>query len=88
MARERCNELCTKATTGACTLCDKLDEADEFIRFYFKGGWLLKVVNFYLVNTKIDHLNTVLEEHTGELESGEFLVVTPGRIRVAGRPHP
>jgi hypothetical protein len=28
----------------------------------------------------------VLEEHTAELERGAFLVVTPGRIRVAGRP--
>ena len=38
--------------------------------------------------TKIAHLNTVLEEHTDEVERGEFLVVTPGRIRVAGRPRP
>ena len=35
---------------------------------------------------KIEHLNTVLEEHTDELEHGAFLVVNPGRIRVAGRP--
>ena len=40
------------------------------------------------LQTKIEHLNTVLEEHTDELERGEFLVVTPGRIRVAGRPRP
>src|ERR671933_1571611 len=40
------------------------------------------------LQTKIDHLNTVLEEHTDELERGEFLVVTPGRIRVAGRLTP
>ena len=40
------------------------------------------------LQTKIDHLNTVLEEHTDELERGDFLVVTPGRIRVAGRPPP
>jgi predicted nuclease of predicted toxin-antitoxin system len=40
------------------------------------------------LQTKIEYLNTVLEEHTDELERGEFLVVTPGRIRVAGRPHP
>src|SRR5919204_1064550 len=38
------------------------------------------------LHTKIEHLNTVLEEHTAELERGAFLVVTPGRIRVAGRP--
>jgi predicted nuclease of predicted toxin-antitoxin system len=36
--------------------------------------------------TKIEHLNTVLQEHAEELERGEFLVVTPGQIRVAGRP--
>ena len=40
------------------------------------------------LQTKSEHLNTVLEEHTGELEHGAFLVVTPGWIRVAGRPHP
>jgi predicted nuclease of predicted toxin-antitoxin system len=41
------------------------------------------------LQTKIEHLNSVLEEqHTDELERGEFLVVTPGRIRVAGRPRP
>jgi hypothetical protein len=35
---------------------------------------------------KIDQLNTVLQEHADELERDEFLVVTPGQIRVAGRP--
>ena len=40
------------------------------------------------LQTKLEHLHTVLEEHTAELERGEFLVVTPGRIRVAGRPRP
>src|SRR5713101_1614360 len=38
------------------------------------------------LETKIDHLNTVLEEHAEELTRGEFLVVSPGQIRVAGRP--
>ena len=38
------------------------------------------------LQTKIEHLSTVLEEHTEELTRGEFLVVTPGQIRVAGRP--
>jgi hypothetical protein len=28
----------------------------------------------------------VLAEHTDDLKRGEFLVVTPGQIRVAGRP--
>ena len=32
MARERCNELCTKASTGMCAHCDKLDEQDRFER--------------------------------------------------------
>jgi predicted nuclease of predicted toxin-antitoxin system len=39
------------------------------------------------LQTKIEHFNTVLNEHAEELARGEFLVVTPGRIRVAGRPH-
>ena len=38
------------------------------------------------LQTKIEHLNTVIEEHTEELARGEFLVVSPGHIRVAGRP--
>jgi predicted nuclease of predicted toxin-antitoxin system len=38
------------------------------------------------LQTKIDQLNTVLAEHTDDLERGEFLVVTPGHIRIAGRP--
>ena len=37
------------------------------------------------LQTKIDQLNTVLAEHTDDLERGEFLVVTPGHIRIAGR---
>ena len=38
------------------------------------------------LQTKIAHLDMVLNEHAEELERGEFLVVTPGQIRVAGRP--
>ena len=38
------------------------------------------------IQTKIDQLNTVLTEHTDDLEHGEFLVVTPGQIRIAGHP--
>ena len=38
------------------------------------------------LHTKIDQLNTVLQEHAEALEHGEFLVVTPSQIRVAGRP--
>jgi predicted nuclease of predicted toxin-antitoxin system len=39
------------------------------------------------LQTKIDQLNSVLEHHADELARGEFLVVTPGQIRVAGHPH-
>ncbi len=38
------------------------------------------------LQTKIEHFNTVLQEHAEALERGEFLVVSPGQIRVAGRP--
>jgi predicted nuclease of predicted toxin-antitoxin system len=38
------------------------------------------------LQTKIDQLNTALSEHADDLKGGEFLVVTPGQIRVAARP--
>ena len=38
------------------------------------------------LQAKIDQLNTALKEYADELKLGEFLVVTPGQIRVAGRP--
>jgi predicted nuclease of predicted toxin-antitoxin system len=38
------------------------------------------------LQTKIDHLNRVLEEYAEALARGEFIVVTPGQIRVAGHP--
>lgn len=38
------------------------------------------------LQTKIEHLNKVLDEHAEELAAGRFLVVTPGRIRVAAHP--
>jgi predicted nuclease of predicted toxin-antitoxin system len=38
------------------------------------------------LQTKIEHLNIVLDDYADKLELGEFLVVTPGQIRVAGRP--
>jgi predicted nuclease of predicted toxin-antitoxin system len=38
------------------------------------------------LQTKINQLNTVLEKHADDLEHGEFLVVIPSQIRVAGRP--
>jgi predicted nuclease of predicted toxin-antitoxin system len=39
------------------------------------------------LQTKIEQLNVVLEKHADELARGEFLVVSPGQIRVASRPH-
>lgn len=38
------------------------------------------------LQTKIDQLNTVLEKYADELARGEFLVVRPAQIRIAGRP--
>ncbi len=38
------------------------------------------------LQAKIEQLTTVLNEYAEELERGEFLVVTPGRIRIAGSP--
>jgi len=35
---------------------------------------------------KIERLDQALEEHADELAAGEFLVVAPGNIRIAGRP--
>jgi predicted nuclease of predicted toxin-antitoxin system len=40
------------------------------------------------LQTKINQLNTVLQEHAEALDRGAFLVVTPGQIRMAGRPRP
>jgi predicted nuclease of predicted toxin-antitoxin system len=56
-------------------------------RLAHAGVIFFRLPGAYL-HTKIEHLNTVLEEHVDELERGEFLVVTPGQIRVAGRPRP
>ncbi len=38
------------------------------------------------LSLKIRRLDVVLEEHTDALERGEFVVVTPGQIRVARHP--
>jgi predicted nuclease of predicted toxin-antitoxin system len=37
------------------------------------------------LQTKIEHLNTVLEDYAAKLKLAEFIVVTPGQIRVASR---
>jgi predicted nuclease of predicted toxin-antitoxin system len=38
------------------------------------------------LQTKIEQLTTALTDYAEELERGEFLVVTPGRMRIAGAP--
>jgi predicted nuclease of predicted toxin-antitoxin system len=38
------------------------------------------------LQTKVEHLDQALQEHADELAAGEFVVVAPGHIRVAGRP--
>ena len=40
------------------------------------------------LQTKIDHLNMVLADYTDHLQRGAFIVVTPGRVRVATPPRP
>jgi hypothetical protein len=38
------------------------------------------------LQTKIEHLNTILKDHADALVRGQFIVVTSGQVRVAGRP--
>jgi predicted nuclease of predicted toxin-antitoxin system len=64
----------------------------DFGELIFHQGLLHTGVIFFRLpgaslQTKIEHLNTVLEDHADELARGEFLVVTPGQIRIANRPH-
>jgi predicted nuclease of predicted toxin-antitoxin system len=37
------------------------------------------------LQTKVEHLDQALEDHADNLAAGEFVVVAPGNIRVAGR---
>jgi predicted nuclease of predicted toxin-antitoxin system len=63
----------------------------DFGELIFQRGLAHAAVIFFrlpgaTLQTKIDQLNTVLAEHADDLALGEFLVVTPGQIRVASRP--
>jgi hypothetical protein len=63
----------------------------DFGELIFHQGLIHAGVIFFRLpgaqlQAKIDQLDTVLQEHAEALERGEFLVVTPGQIRVAGRP--
>src|SRR5256885_15718990 len=63
----------------------------DFGELIFNQGLVHAGVIFFRLpgthlDTKIEHLNTVLKKHTDELARGEFIVVTPGHIRVAHRP--
>ena len=40
------------------------------------------------LQTKIEHLTTVLESHTNDLARGAFWVVSPGQVRIANRSPP
>ena len=63
----------------------------DFGELIFQQGFTHAGVIFFRLpgaplQTKIEQLNRVLNEYAEELERGAFLVVTRGRIRVAGRP--
>jgi hypothetical protein len=63
----------------------------DFGELIFHQGLVHTGVMFFRLpgaqlQVKIAQLNTVLDDYADELERGEFLVVTPGQIRVAGRP--
>jgi predicted nuclease of predicted toxin-antitoxin system len=60
----------------------------DFGELIFHQGLLHAGVIFFRLSgaslqTKIEHLNTVLEDHADELARGEFIVVTPGQVRVS-----
>jgi predicted nuclease of predicted toxin-antitoxin system len=40
------------------------------------------------LQTKVEHLDQALQGHADALAAGEFVVVAPGQIRVAGRSRP
>ena len=45
--RERCNELCTKPSEESCKLCDALDDAEQFVRRWFYGGWMWESLTWF-----------------------------------------
>jgi predicted nuclease of predicted toxin-antitoxin system len=62
----------------------------DFGELIFHQGLLHAGVIFFrlpgaTLQTKVEHLTSVLEERAAELAAGAFLVVTPGQIRVAAR---
>ena len=62
----------------------------DFGELIFHEGLLHTGVIFFRLPgaslpVKIEHLNTVLKDHADELARGEFIVVTPGQVRVANR---
>jgi predicted nuclease of predicted toxin-antitoxin system len=63
----------------------------DFGELIFHQGLVHAGVMFFRLpgaqlHTKIAQLNAVLDDYADALERGEFLVVTPGQIRLAGRP--
>lgn len=63
----------------------------DFGELIFQQGLVHAGVIFFRMpganlQAKINQLNAVLRDYAEELKLGEFLVVTPGQIRVAGPP--
>jgi predicted nuclease of predicted toxin-antitoxin system len=63
----------------------------DFGELIFNQGFAHAGVLFFRLpgaklQTKIEHLDQALENHADDLAGGEFVVVAPGNIRVAGRP--
>jgi predicted nuclease of predicted toxin-antitoxin system len=62
----------------------------DFGELIFNQGLAAGVLFFRLpgaqLQSKIEHLDQALQDHADELAAGEFVVVAPGNIRVAGRP--
>ena len=64
----------------------------DFGELIFQQGLAHTSVIFFRLpgtslQTKIEQLNRALDEYAEVLKAGAFVVVSPGRIRVAGRPH-
>ena len=65
----RCNELCTKETTGTCALCDALAARKRFEWRWFKGGLFVDGIRvlrqwWYPVSrVEVRHKDVVREAH-------------------------
>ena len=53
---------------------------------YFHTGVIFLRLPGASLQTKIEHLDAVLDDHADELAHGKFIVVAPGQVRVATGP--